>query len=109
MTDAYSVLLTISVALAVASWLGIGVARWRRVPEWLHRLTFLLPLPALAFDGLAIAVHLAWGHRPGTDQAMSWSSFFAEHPAFAVVAFFSLVAWLFRPRQADRTSGRTRS
>jgi hypothetical protein len=100
MSDTYSVLLIFSIAAVVASWLGIGAAKWwHRVPEWLHRLIFLLLLLALALDALSLTVHVTWGHRPGTDQAMNWRNFLTNHPAFLVVAFFSLLAWVLRPRQ----------
>ena len=99
MSDTYSVLLTFSIASVVTAWLGIGVARLRTVPEWFHRLVFLLLLLALALDALSLAVHVTWGHRPGSDQAMSWRDFLTNHPALLVVAFFSLLAWVLRPKR----------
>jgi hypothetical protein len=49
-----------------------------------------LALASLAFLILSVTVHLAFGHRPGTDQALGFVAFFREHPAFAIVGVASL-------------------
>jgi hypothetical protein len=53
-----------------------------------------LALLSLGFLILSVTVHLAFGHRPGTEQALGVAPFVREHPAFAVVAAVSLALLL---------------
>lgn len=97
----YSVTLALSALAASASlllgWLG------RRSDPGLSRVTWLRRARGTAWLALALVtfscgVHLAFGHRPGTDQALDFADFTREHPAFFVAAGAALLlARVFRP------------
>lgn len=85
MDQAYSLLLAgamvlVTVALAAAAVSRFtsrrGAGRWAR---W-------LAAGSLVLDAASFLVHLAGGHRPGTENAMAPLRFLAEHPSFVIVA-----------------------
>lgn len=89
--------LTLLVALVAA---GVGVVGalgllWRRRSVLRRRsgaVARICGLAALTFGLLSLAVHLAFGHRPGTAEALGPVAFFEAHPAFLVVFAAGVVA-----------------
>jgi hypothetical protein len=70
-----------------------SVVRWSR---WTTRSSVLAWLCLL----ISVGVHLAYGHRPGTRQAMGVFEFVREHVAFAVAVLLPCAALLIRRRVA---------
>ena len=92
----YSLSLLAALSAAVfAAISAAGLFVQRRLPVSKDRLTTLARrggLSALAFGLLSVAVHFAFGHRPGTAEALGPMAFFAVHPAFLVVFALAVVA-----------------
>lgn len=97
----YSVTLALSAVAATGSlllgWLGRSAGPGLSRVTWLRRARNAAWL-ALALVAFSCGIHLAFGHRPGTDQALGLVGFIGEHPAFLVAAGAALLlARVFRP------------
>jgi len=103
MIDAYSLLLGLAVATVLLAWLLLFSSRWRPASG---PASAAAAATAMLLDGASLATHLAFGHRPGTPDAMTLGQFLAQHPAFAVVALASAVALVLGATIARWHSGR---
>jgi hypothetical protein len=50
-------------------------------------------LASLVMVAFSLAVHLPFGHRPGTDDALSPIAFLREHPSFLLVPILAFLAF----------------
>lgn len=86
------------VAAAVSFLLGIGGLRKTAAdPSRGKTLLRLAARGAILAGGLlilSVTVHLGFGHRPATEQALGFAPFVREHPAFAIVAVIPLALFL---------------
>lgn len=55
-----------------------------------------LTCASVAFAALvcSISIHLAWGHRPGSAEALRFIEFFRIHPSFLAAAALPVIAVL---------------
>lgn len=56
------------------------------------RLTRVAALTALGSGAVSAAVHLAFGHRPGTAEGLDAVGFVAVHPSYLVVLVVALAS-----------------
>ena len=53
---------------------------------------------------VSITVHFAWGHAPGSPQALPPLEFLRQHPSFIVAGLIPVVALIARPKGARESS-----
>ncbi|MEM7349499.1 MAG: hypothetical protein AAF657_01750 [Acidobacteriota bacterium] len=93
MDTVYSLTLLIALIAASVSAVGGLTLRLRRPLPAVGALGRVLRASgpvAVVFGVLSLAVHLAFGHRPGTAEALGPIAFFDVHPSF--LAVFALAA-----------------
>lgn len=92
-------------ALALATVGGLLARRGREgAGRWLARAR-RASRGALALAAVSLTVHLAFGHSPGSPEALSPGAFLAVHPAFLVALALGGGGWAVA-RLAGRTVGR---
>lgn len=78
--------------MLLAAFLAVGLSAvavlgllWRRRSRRLGAVAWIAGLAALTFGCLSLIVHLAFGHRPGSADALGPVAFFEVHPAYVAV------------------------
>ncbi len=93
----YSSVLLAATVVTGSAWLALAAGKWldpRAGP-------LVLPLAGLGCVLAAVSIggHVAWGHTPGSDMAMSLVAFLSNHPAPFFSLVFSLAAYALGRRQ----------
>jgi hypothetical protein len=89
----YSGTLFVASGLAVIGALA-GVMVLCRPGRILRRTVLLCVVVALVFGVVSIAVHLWYGHGPGTPEPMDLRRFLDVHPAYSIVVMLSSFSFL---------------
>ena len=79
------------VAATVAGWLLV-LRRPRDRARLGCRLARVAALTALGSGGVSAAVHLTFGHRPGTAEGLDVLGFVAVHPSYLAVLVVAVAA-----------------
>ena len=112
----YSITLLVSLTTGALSHLAglLALARtWRLFAgelesSWTQRIcrgATTGALVSVAFSVVSIAVHLTFGHRPGTTEGLGPKAFFAIHPAYLGALFMAAIGALLANRATSRLEG----
>lgn len=103
----YSATLLVSL---VAGGLGLAaaVALAAGIAKGAHRAVGAAAVAGWACLLVSLAVHLGWGHTPGTPRALPPVAFLREHVAFLVAALLPALALAVRARSRSRPEGMRR-
>lgn len=96
----YSLSLGSAMAAVVVAWLLWALGRRAALQHWSRRVAAL----ALALVLLSLAVHLVFGHPPGSERALGPLGFVAEHPTMFLVAPAALLAFWVHVSSARRAA-----
>ena len=99
MDDLYAQFLMLSIVGTAALVVWILTVKslstfWSRHTEMrlVRKVVKLIATFSILFLSLSVFVHVFWGHRPGSAEAMTVIEFLAEHRAFPVTALAILIA-----------------
>ena len=83
----------------------------RRLLSFRHGMMVIIAVAVVALL-VSLGMHLAFGHRPGSEHALGFAAFLATHPSFLVAFALPLaagfLAWRYcsqRSKQRQDTSG----
>jgi hypothetical protein len=101
----YGITLLMSLACGVAA---VAVALMGRIQAVPVAASARLVVPAAVGAWIALlvsfTVHLAWGHAPGSPQALPPLEFLRDHLSFIVAAMIPSVALIVRPKGTRESS-----
>jgi hypothetical protein len=111
MHDLYSLTLFVALVLAGTGALS-GVFVLCRSGDALRPVALLCVVLAPVFGVVSFAVHLRYGHGPGTPEPMDLGQFLGIHPAYLVVLILSIfgavTTFLSRKRTSRKNSASAR-